>query len=1027
MTDFLTIQNERHASALAEAFLTWERRGRGWQVWDYAVDLEPPFSRIKVAEQPIILVPDDARVQGGFVRFFGRDRSLQNTPRRLATSRSADISVDEKTTKPAAFYRSEKLTELRLLLPKDLDVSPLLSEQFFLSLSSCQTPVAFEILADLQAIAFQMTCDTNYAPYLKSQLQAFFPNSRVNEQTGILDLHLQSKPSTVIADFGLARNFLLPLQTFRSFAPDPLTGLISSLGSLQGQEKALLQILFQKTRLGWAEEAQKFAANPSVKTTVLSNQTLSSVLKDKLSSPLLAVVIRLVVQSESKQRSWEITKQIGGNFAQFSNPVGNELIALSNDAYSDNNHYLSVLNRTSYRSGMLLSDTELASLAHLPSSSVREVRLKRDELKTKAMPPLALGNPLILGENTHNGRSQPVTLSLEQRTRHTHLIGATGSGKSSLLLNLIKQDAESGRGLCLIESAGDLIDQVIANIPENRLSDVILFDPSDSEYPIGFNILQANSETEKTLLASDLVALFRRLSTSWGDVMDSVLANAVLAFVESNRGGTLFDLKRFLVEKDFRREFLPSVTDDSVRYFWEQEFPHIAGRPQTSILIRLDAFLRQKLIRNIVCQKENRLNFREIIDNRKILLVKLSQGAIGIENSHLLGSLIVSKLHQIALSRQDTSERPWFGLYADEFQNFVVSSLEGLLGGIRKYNLGLTLAHQEFRQLWSRSPEVANSVLSNCYTRICFRLGDADAERFAGGFSFFKAEDLQNLGIGEAIVRIERAEYDFNLRTFLVPEIPMDIAEKRRSEILKNTREQYATAKRNVEAELNVRPITDTNIEPIAAKAAWLSQKKVTRPTRNIKEQPVIQDSTPIEYVKTQSGADNPSSQHRYLQSLIKRMAESKGFRATIEKEIYGGIGKVDVSLENETSKIACEISVTNEVSYELQNIQKCLSAGYSVVMMISANKRHLDKIERMARQNTSTEDFAKIKFFVPEEFHVWLENVDTNETKEKVKGFKVKLKLKVVEEQERSTREHAISEVVFGSLKRLKNKSDDR
>ena len=319
--------------------------------------------------------------------------------------------------------------------------------------------------------------------------------------------------------------------------------------------------------------------------------------------------------------------------------------------------------------------------------------------------------------------------------------------------------------MCVIDPAGDLIDAVCASLPDSRLDDTILFDPADTEFPIGFNVLQGHSDLEKTLIASDLVAAFRRMATSWGDVMDATLANAVLAILESDRGGTLLDLKRFLVEKSFRDEFLNSVNDDNVRYFWTNEFPLVAGKPQASILIRLDQFLRQRIIRNIVCQKDNKLDFRSIMDDRKVLLVKLSQGMIGVENAHLLGTLIVTKLHQIALSRQDTTTRPFFAAYFDEFHNFVGPSIEPILSGIRKYNIGLALHHQGFRQVQSQSQEVAASVIANCYTRICFRLGDVDADRFAGGFSYFEAADLQNLGIGEAIVRVERADNDFNLKT----------------------------------------------------------------------------------------------------------------------------------------------------------------------------------------------------------------------------------------------------------------------
>src|SRR5579883_1241838 len=220
--------------------------------------------------------------------------------------------------------------------------------------------------------------------------------------------------------------------------------------------------------------------------------------------------------------------------------------------------------------------------------------------------------------------------------------------------------------------ADDLIDKVIGHIPEERVEDVVLLDPSDEAYPIGFNILSAHSELERNLLASDLVSVFRRLSTSFGDQMNTVLANAIMAFLESSEGGTLSDLRRFLVEPSFRARFLQSVRDPEIVYYWEREFPLLTGKPQGPILTRLDTFLRPKVIRHMVGQKENRIDFAEIMNGRKILLAKLAQGLIGEENSYLLGTLIVSKLNQMAMSRQNMAaqDRAYFYLYVDEFHNF---------------------------------------------------------------------------------------------------------------------------------------------------------------------------------------------------------------------------------------------------------------------------------------------------------------------------------------------------------------------
>ena len=202
--------------------------------------------------------------------------------------------------------------------------------------------------------------------------------------------------------------------------------------------------------------------------------------------------------------------------------------------------------------------------------------------------------------------------------------------------------------------------------------------------------------------------------------MTSVLGNAILAFLESERGGTLVDLRRFLVEPGFRAQFLETVRDPEVVYFWHNEFPLLAGRPQAPLLTRLDTFLRPKLVRHMVAQKENRIDFASIMNKGKIFLAKLAQGAIGEENAFLLGTFLVSKFHQLAMSRQEVSEeeRRNFYLYIDEFHNFVTPSMAAILAGARKYHLGLILAHQDLRQLWNRDSELASAVLSNASTRV---------------------------------------------------------------------------------------------------------------------------------------------------------------------------------------------------------------------------------------------------------------------------------------------------------------------
>lgn len=291
-------------------------------------------------------------------------------------------------------------------------------------------------------------------------------------------------------------------------------------------------------------------------------------------------------------------------------------------------------------------------------------------------------------------------------------------------MNLIIQDIRNGEGICVLDPHSDLIDQVLEHVPEERAEDIVLVDPSDEDYPVGFNILTAHSDLEKNLLSSDLVSVFRRLSTSWGDQMTSVLGNAILAFLESSRGGTLAELRRFLVEPQFGNSFLETVQDAEIVYFWRREFPLLTGKPQAPLLTRLDTFLRPKLIRYIVSQKENRLDFGAIINEGKVLLVKLAQGAIGEENAYLFGTFLVSKLHQTAMSRQEVKESlrsnsTWTSSITSSRLRWLQSSRE------RENTIwGLILAHQELRQLLSRDSDVASAVIANPYTRICFRLGD---------------------------------------------------------------------------------------------------------------------------------------------------------------------------------------------------------------------------------------------------------------------------------------------------------------
>ncbi|MGH8545615.1 MAG: type IV secretory system conjugative DNA transfer family protein, partial [Gammaproteobacteria bacterium] len=904
--------------SLTENFYHWEKRARGWQVWPEAVELEPPFQPFFHSYSPVrIAVTDDGRkltrVGSWIQKMKGRltETSYEQSEQYPETNRTEP--------EPDNFYDDSPLIELQISLPPDQQIIKQTTEQFILSLSSLRKPASFEIIGTHSYIIIQIVCREPDSRLIRQQLQAYFPDAVISLSADFLRQRWTEDAESVVIDFGLSHEFMRPLRTFKNFEVDPLIGIMGALSNLEPGEVGVLQVLFQPARKQWAESITRSVTDWEGHSFFIDAPEMVGLAKEKIEYPLFAAVVRIGALSPDTERTKDIAISIGGVLAQFARPGSNELIPLDNDEYDDLLHEEDLLSRQSRRSGMLLNSSELVSLAHLPSVSVRSEKLKREIRKTRAAPSIALDHQLVLGENFHQGKTTTVTLGPEQRLRHTHVIGATGTGKSSLLLNLIIQDINNGEGLGVIDPHGDLIDQILGHIPEKRFDDVVLFDPADTDYPIGFNILSAHSEIEKNILSSDLGAVFRRLSTSWGDQMTSVLGNAILAFLESEKGGTLLDLRHFLIDPEFRNSFLKTVKDREVGYFWQKEFPLLSGRPQAPVLTRLDTFLRPKIIRNMVGQKENRINFQEVLNKKKIFLVKLAQGLIGEENAYLLGAFIVSKLHQVVMGRQELGERERqnFWLYIDEFQNFITPSMAAILSGARKYRLGLVLSHQDLEQLSKRDSEVASSVISNPATRICFRLGDFDAKKLRDGFSSFGAEDLQNLGVGEAICRIERAEYDFNLRTLPLPEVESGLAGHRRESLMVLSREKYARPRQEVEDEVfkeeptaEPPPRTEEKADEQQSKEAKLEpapKEELFAETRKDAKEETRAKPKSRAWPKEPPPPGRGGQQHKYLQNLIKRMGEDKGYKATVEKEILGGIGKVDVALEKDATSIACE------------------------------------------------------------------------------------------------------------------------
>jgi hypothetical protein len=479
--------------------------------------------------------------------------------------------------------------------------------------------------------------------------------------------------------------------------------------------------------------------------------------------------------------------------------------------------------------------------------------------------------------------------------------------------------------------------------------------------------------------------------------MGSVLQNAILAFLESSEGGTLADLRRFLLEPQFRERFLETVRDPDIVYYWRKGFAQLSGNKSIGPAItRLNDFLSPKPIRYMVSQRVNRLDFGQILDTGKIFLAKLPQGQMGKENSFLLGSLFVAKIQQLIMARQAqrVSLRKDFWLYIDEFHNFITPTMAEILTGARKYRLGLILAHQELRQL-ERDREVSSAVLSSPYTRVVFRVGDADARALENGFSFFEARDLQNLEIGQAICRVEKADADFNLSVPFAQDIDPVVAEATRQSAIQASRARYATSRAEVEAALLAKfDARFAEPEPAKAKPAFPpspapSEKKhvevqqqtvsetevaitpVVSQVPDISLQAVEKPVFPSPVRESQPARDlgRGGAPHRAIQKRIKHAAEALGFRSTIEKEVLEGKGSVDVFLERADQIIACEIAITPPVNREVDHVVKYIQAGIPKVAVIYVDEDHVRKVKTAVTGSLGPELAAQVEYYQPDDF----------------------------------------------------------
>lgn len=631
--------------------------------------------------------------------------------------------------------------------------------------------IAFEMLATGQNTGFGFTGPQTVCEIASGQIYSIAADADIVERSDHTKWLDKKGYRFVCSEISLARNDLFPLNDYRFYEGDPLSGLLSVLSKCSPGETMYLQLVcrpvrdtgFLHFRLNFRKKFDRIRHLFRMKYWFKKNVTgtIYDRIKEKTSSRLFEVNLRVGVLSHHHVAlDPQIRlKAICGALSNFNTLDFNQITIgrFRSDAGAIKRFQERQLNDP-----FLLSTKELATIFHLPNEN--EVPNLIHVLSKKEAPPTKLPtdrkNPEIcfFGETNFRAQRVPFGITRSDRRRHLYVVGKSGSGKSKLLELLIQNDLQTGQGVGVLDPHGDLVDNVLRLIPKNRIKDVVLFDPSDLKFPPSFNPLEQVPEVLKMRVTIGFIEIFKKLfGTNWSPRLEHVLRYTTLALLDT-KGTTVLSILKMLTDKNYRQMIVRNIQDNVVKNFWVNEFAgwseKFDNEAITPLLNKVGQFVATNMIRNIVGQPENLFDFRDIMDSRKILLMKVSKGILGEENASLLGAMAVTKIYQAAMSRADIREKDRidFYFYVDEFHNFATDTFDEILSEARKYRLNLTIANQFLGQL---SEKIRKTVFGNVGTNVAFRVGGEDASILAGEFNpRFSARDIINLGVRDFCMKM---------------------------------------------------------------------------------------------------------------------------------------------------------------------------------------------------------------------------------------------------------------------------------
>jgi tRNA isopentenyl-2-thiomethyl-A-37 hydroxylase MiaE len=652
-------------------------------------------------------------------------------------------------------------------------------------------------------IVFYVAVPTSGADLFEKQILSLFPHAHVTEEKNDYNIFVEGGASAV-AVAGLKRHPVYPLRMFTDFEHDPLKVLLNAFSKIEREGGGASVQFLVRPRTGsyqhtYEEIIKKVGKGVSVDKAIETSTAFGemfSFVKDellaqkkkedekqepkivpqdkierfrkKIERPIYEVLVRVVASARDQSRALQILREIESSFHQYADAGGNEL-RFTHLARSAEKRELRdfAFREWNNKHTLPLSERELATLIHIPEGSASLSPQYKQTRAISAPAPLDLPQEgTHLGTNTHRNVTTEAYVTPEDRLRHFYIIGQTGTGKTTLMKNMIMQDIVSGAGVCYIDPHGSDIADILAQVPKSRMKDVIYFDPSNLDTVLGLNMLEYDPKfpEQKTFVINELFSIFQKLyganPESMGPMFEQYFRNATALVLEDpESGSTLLDVSRVMVDSAYRRLKLSKAKNPVVIQFWREIATKAGGDAALENIVpyitsKFDVFTANDYMRPLIGQQHSAFNFRELMDERKILLVNLAKGRLGEINANLIGMIIVGKILMAALSRSDAPGKAFapFYLHIDEFQNITTNSIAAILSEARKYKLGLTLAHQYIEQI---DEKIRDAVFGNVGSLAVFRVGPDDANYLETQFlPTFTKNDLLYIPNHHAYVRI---------------------------------------------------------------------------------------------------------------------------------------------------------------------------------------------------------------------------------------------------------------------------------